>query len=82
MISHTNNTSQSVTAVFNCAFVVVTVLLPNDILLLLSVSLLDVVGTFTPDACNLPAHLGTRFIFISVLVPVAVSVIVPVPQAI
>lgn len=80
-IASVNKTSPSVTAVFNCAFVVVTVLEPRDMLLFESVSVLEIVGTLTPPAWSLPVHLGTMFTFISVLEPVAVSVIVPVPPA-
>lgn len=60
------------------AFVVTSLLVT---LLFVNVSVLDIVGTFTPLACSLPVPLGTRFMFILVEEPVAVSVIVPVPQA-
>jgi len=49
--------------------------------LFVRVSVLEIVGTFTPPACSLPVPFGTMFTFISVLEPVAVSVIVPVPPA-
>lgn len=48
--------------------------------LLVRVSVLDTVGTLTDATLNLPAHFGTRFIFISVLPPVAVWVIVQIHQ--
>ncbi len=60
---------------------VVTVLLPREIDLLEKISVLDIVGTFTPHAWNLPVPFGTTFTFILVELPVAVSVIVPVPPA-
>lgn len=49
--------------------------------LFVRVSVLDIVGTSTPPDCSLPVPFGTRFMFILVDEPVAVSVIVPVPQA-
>ena len=42
---------------------------------------LDIVGTVTPLAFNLPVPFGTRLMCMFVEEPVAVSVIVPVPQA-
>jgi len=63
------------------AFATALVICPPEILLFVSVSVLEIVGTLTPPACSLPVHFGTMFTFIFVLEPVAVSVIVPVPQA-
>jgi hypothetical protein len=63
----------------NCAIVPVSVLLDRFIVLLVRASELDIVGTVTQPACTLPVPLGTRFILIFALAPVAVSDIVPVP---
>lgn len=44
-------------------------------------SLVLFIGRFVPFACTLPVPFGTRFILILDELPVAVSVIVPVPPA-
>lgn len=48
--------------------------------MLVTVSVLDIVITFTHHACNLPVPFGTIFIFMFVLEPTALYVTVPVPQ--
>lgn len=65
----------------NSALVPVRALLDRLTVLFVRVSLDDIVGTVVPHDCNLPVPLGTRLMFIFVLLPVAVSVIVPVPPA-
>ncbi len=44
-------------------------------------SLVLFIGRFVPFACTLPVPFGTRFILMLDELPVAVSVIVPVPPA-